>query len=157
MFDPSALDTITACYHEAGHAMIAHWIGGTVLMCTIETEDDTLGGRTSVEWRGLSTAERRRCSALVALGGPIAEAHHRRDLDLLESSAAWEADWREIATALAAQPPSSRREQTLRGWIAEVARQLEDPNQWERLCRVADALAAHETIDRALFLDAISD
>ena len=59
MFDPSALDTITACYHEAGHAMIAHWIGGTVLMCTIETEDDTLGGRTSVEWRGLSTAERR--------------------------------------------------------------------------------------------------
>lgn len=157
MFDPSELDTTTSCYHEAGHAMIAHWIGGTVLECTIEAEEDELGGRTSVQWRGLSVAERQRCSALVALGGPIAEARHRGDLELLEALAAWEADWREIKRALASLPSSSNREQTLRRWIGEVIRQFEDQEQWERLCRVADALAAHETLDRDMFLDAISD
>ena len=35
MFDPDDLDDETAAYHEAGHALVAHLLGGEVVQCTI--------------------------------------------------------------------------------------------------------------------------
>ena len=84
MFDPSDLDTITGAYHEAGHVVMAHMLGGEVVHVTIENDDDELLGLTTVRWRKSDDAERRRCSALVALAGPVAETRWRGEADLLD-------------------------------------------------------------------------
>ena len=100
MFDPDDLDSVTAAYHEAGHAFIAHRLGGHVVAVTIEDEYGALMGRTTVQWRGLDARGRRRCSALVALAGPVAEARWRGDVELLAVLSAWRADWQEVQAAL---------------------------------------------------------
>ena len=67
------LDETTSAYHEAGHVLIAHLLGGEVLETTLETELDGHRGHTQVAWRGLASGDLARASAFVALAGPIAE------------------------------------------------------------------------------------
>ena len=156
MFDPRALDDETAAAHEAGHALIAHLLGGEVVQCTIEDDDGELHGATTVRWRIADPVERARCIGLAALGGPLAEARQRGDVDMLESLTAWEDDWQQVQQALAATgAAAAARQQLLQRWVREVAAHFADPATWERLCRVADALAAHGTLDDTLFLDAL--
>ncbi|MCU0866612.1 MAG: hypothetical protein MUC36_22735 [Planctomycetes bacterium] len=145
-FDP------TAAYHEAGHAFLAHQLGGRVLEVSIELDDDAQQGRTSVRWPRADRAEQRRRSALVALAGPLAELHFRGELDQLDTLSAWRADWREVQQALAAQRAQDPQ-RLLRRWLAEVRAVLCDPAAWERLCRLADALEAHGTLDADLLED----
>ena len=57
MFDPEATDEATACYHEAGHAWMAHLLGGHVTLCTIEDEDGSCMGKTTITWRGIGGRE----------------------------------------------------------------------------------------------------
>jgi len=157
MFDPGFTDATTACYHEAGHAWMAHLLGGRVVTCTIEDDDGTCTGKTTVLWRGSGGRELARHVALAALAGPVAEARWRGDMGLLESLTAWEADWREATRAIAAFTEPHARARTLRILIDEVASALEDAVGWERICRIADALEAHGTLDRDLFNEAIGD
>lgn len=155
MFDPDDLDDETAAYHEAGHALVAHLLGGEVVQCTIEDEDGDLHGSTTVRWRLADPVERARRIGLSALGGPIAEARFRGDVDVLESLAAWEDDWRQAQQALAAAGAGPAQQKQLLGrWVREVGALFADEDTWERLCRVADALAAHGTLDEDLFVDA---
>ena len=74
MFDPEDLDPVTASYHEAGHVLMAHLLGGRVVGASIEPDEDELMGQTAVEWSGVDALERARRSAMVALAGPVAEA-----------------------------------------------------------------------------------
>ncbi len=157
MFDPETTDEATACYHEAGHAWMAHLLGGHVTLCTIEDEDGSCMGKTTITWRGIGGRELARKIALAALAGPVAEARWRGDMDLLESLAAWEADWREATRAIAAFAAPHERSTALRALIDEAASAFDDEDCWERLCRVADALEAHGTLDRDLFGDAIGE
>ena len=39
MFDPEDLDPTTASYHEAGHVLMAHLLGGRVVGASIERID----------------------------------------------------------------------------------------------------------------------
>ena len=145
---------VVAAYHEAGHAYLAHCLGGRVLAVSLEPDDDddTEQGRTSVAWPRAPRAEQQRRSALVALAGPVAELHFRGELDQLDTLSAWRADWREVQRALAAQPePDPQR--VLRRWLAEVRMALCEPAAWERLCRLADALEAHGSLDADLLDD----
>jgi hypothetical protein len=157
MFDPDATDEATACYHEAGHAWMAHLLGGHVTLCTIEDEDGSCMGKTTITWRGIGGRELARKIALAALAGPVAEARWRGDMDLLESLAAWEADWREATRAIAAFAAPHERSSAMRALIDEAASAFDDEDCWEQLCRVADALEAHGTLDRDLFGDAIGE
>ena len=141
-----------AAYHEAGHAYLAYRLGGRVLAVSLELDDDTEQGRTSVAWPRAPRAKQQRRSALVALAGPVAELHFRGELDQLDTLSAWRADWREVQRALAAQAePDPQR--VLRRWLAEVRMALCEPAAWERLCRLADALEAHGSLDADLLDD----
>lgn len=155
MFDPDDLDPVTAAYHEAGHALVAHLLGGEVVQVTLEDEDGDLQGKTTVAWRVADANERARRHGLAALAGPLAETRHRGDVDPPEVFAAWAADWRNVQRALAiCTPRGSAPRPLLQAWIAEVHALLTDADVWERLCRVADALEAHGTLDADLFADA---
>lgn len=146
-----SFDTVAA-YHEAGHAFLAHRLGGRVLAVSLELDEDDEQGRTSVQWPPAPRAEQQRRSALVALAGPLAELHFRGELDQLDTLSAWRADWREVQQALAAQP-GQEPQRVLRRWLAEVRAALCEPAAWERLCRLADSLEAHGTLDADLLED----
>lgn len=154
MFD-SDLDLGTAAYHEAGHACLAHLLGGEVVLVTIECEEDEQLGRTTVEWPPTDKAEQRRRSALVALAGPMAEARWTGGSDTLEVLSAWRADWLEVENVLATLPEAVDRQAQMLEWLRELRAYLSDPAVWELLCRIADALEAHGTLDDALFDDAV--
>ena len=93
MFDADDLDPVTASYHEAGHVLMAHLLGGRVVSASIEHEEDEFMGHTAVEWHGLEPVEQARRSAMVALAGPVAEAHWRGSATLLDALTAWRADF----------------------------------------------------------------
>lgn len=156
MHDPDRLDADTAAYHEAGHAVLAHLLGGEVVECTIEGDTAGVAGGATVRWALVPPAERARRSALVALAGPLAEARWRGEPTPTDDDA-WAADRREVDAALAALPTPRDRAATLQRWLAEVARTLAAAETWECVCRVADGLAAHGTLDRDLFLAALGE
>lgn len=147
---PHDLDPTTAAYHEAGHALMAHLLGGRVVQVSLEVDDDGHMGRTTVEWRRRNAAEQRRCSALVALAGPVAEARWRGDVSLLDALSAWHGDWQEVQAALAAEAGDAGPAVLLTRWLREVRQQFDDASVWELLCRLADALEAHATLDETL-------
>lgn len=149
MFDPD-LDPAIACYHEAGHAYLAHRLGGRVVTVTIEHESGGVMGCTTVRWGGGDAAERRRRSALVALAGPVAEALWRGEIESLRELTTWRADFREVQQALRDEGPPDVQAAQLQRWLACVRKELDDPDGWERLCRIADQLEAHGTLDEDL-------
>ena len=143
-------------WHEAGHALAALHLGGEVRLVTMESEVDGHKGQTEVVWRGFDTPGRLRCSALVALAGPVAETLYMGE-DVLDPAvlSAWRGDYGEAQACLEALAPDpgdrARLEKRL---IAELVAHFSDDRTWERLARVADALDAHESLDATLFLDA---
>lgn len=155
MFDPEDLDPVTASYHEAGHVLMAHLLGGRVVTASIETEEDDWMGHTAVEWSHADPIEHARRSAMVALAGPIAEAHWSGSATLLDALTSWRGDWLEVERALAIVPVDER-DVTLRGWLADTRFELTNDVAWEHVCRVADMLEAHGTLDETLVEDALA-
>ena len=141
-------------WHEAGHALVAHWLGGRVVSLSLEVDDDGFDGRASVEWRRLAADEISDRSGRVALGGPLAELVFQGDVDPTDAAtvSAWEDDWREVqrcAEQLDADPAA--RERRIQSWVREVQERFEDLRAQETLARIADALDAHGTLDETLF------
>lgn len=149
MFDPDDLDPVTACYHEAGHVVMALRLGAEVSLVSIERadDDDAFAGRTVALWRGFEERERLRRTAMVALAGPVAERHWRGEVPVLEALQAWHHDWLEVASALRRQADPGA---ALRAWLRDVHAAITDEVTWARLCCVADALEAHGTLDEGL-------
>ena len=100
-------------------------------------------------------SERQRCSALVALAGPLAEARWRGETITLDAFLAWRGDWLEVQQALTSQAKDGDPTKLLHQWLAEVRQQFDDPLVWEILCRIADALEAHATLDEDLLDDVL--
>jgi hypothetical protein len=155
MFE-SDLDEATASYHEAGHALMAHLLGGRITHMTIEGDEDLQMGSTTIEWHGVDIQDRIYRSALVALAGPIAELRWRGDVDTLDTLTTWRGDWQEVEAALQSCAEGTEHARLLAQWVKEVKQELLDPVAWEMVCRVADALEAHRTLDETLFEDALS-
>ncbi|MHC4262654.1 MAG: hypothetical protein ACYSWX_09050 [Planctomycetota bacterium] len=145
-------------WHEAGHAVVAHLLGGRVRRVSLEDEIDGLDGHAAIEWRCGSRRERAERSGRASLGGPLAELVYRGDDDLedLHVLAAWDADWEEVeAAARIVERDAARRISLIRSWIDDVRALLDDPDVAERVARVADALDAHGALDDELFEDAV--
>jgi hypothetical protein len=155
VFNRTDLDLPTAAYHEAGHVLMAHLLGGNVVHVTLESDDDKLDGLTTVRWPSHTPSERQRCSALVALAGPLAEARWRGETITLDAFLAWRGDWLEVQQALTSQAKDGDPTKLLHQWLAEVRQQFDDPLVWEILCRIADALEAHATLDEDLLNDVL--
>jgi hypothetical protein len=154
----SADPTEIEAWHEAGHAVIAHLLGGRIVSISLEPEEDGFGGRSAIQWGTSDGASVASLSGRVALAGPIAEVERfgGHDLDDVHVLAAWEADWREIercAAVLERQAEGQRR--LVEGWAREVRTMLLDPGVEELVARVADALDAHGELDETLFEDCL--
>lgn len=155
MLESEDLDPATASYHEAGHVLMAHLLGGRVVGASIEPDEDEWMGQTAVEWSGADAVERARRTALVALAGPVAESWWRGEASVVDALTCWREDWQEVERALLVVP-ASEREATLRGWLDDVRFELLNDVAWEHVCRVADMLEAHGTLDETLVEDALS-
>ena len=152
--DPTEIEA----WHEAGHAVIAHLLGGRVVSVSLEPEEDGYGARSAIEWGASDEASVASLSGRVALAGPIAEVERfgGHDLDDMHVLAAWEADWREIercAAVLEREPEGQKR--VVERWAREVRTMLLDPGVEELVARVADALDAHGELDETLFGDCL--
>ena len=146
----------TAAYHEAGHVLIAHLLGGRVVESSLESERAEHVGHTTVEWSGLSRDDRVRCSALVALAGPVAEVLWRGEEVLDEDLSVWRADWDEVDLALGQLADLAQHEALREHWLRELNAKLNGAAVWERLCRIADSLEAHGTLDRELLSELLT-
>ena len=141
-------------WHEAGHALMAHLLDGTVESLTLESDEELFEGRASIAWPPAPAPEAARRSALTALAGPLAELIFRGDVDLEDPDLvrAWDGDWQEVERCAAVvEPDPDLRTDLIQRWIHGVETTLRSPRQEETLARIADALDAHGTLDRTLF------
>ena len=147
-------------WHEAGHALAAHMLGGRVREVTLESDRTGFEAHAAVEWRCLSDSMDARRMAMVALAGPVAEFVFRGE-DLLDDPGAlfaWRDDWDEAQAQLAKIHESEEEiEQARRAILVELRKRFDEEHGYECLARIADALDAHETLDEALFLEIVED
>lgn len=140
-------------YHEAGHALVAHYLGGRVQRVSIETEwDEELRheGDTEVLWPvgQMTGGEFQEAGVLVALAGPVAEMLYSGEPYHPALIAEWANDWDEAARLTAEFIPTEALQmkyletQTRRLW-----KLLNDEPLWSALAALADELLAHETLD----------
>jgi hypothetical protein len=140
-------------YHEAGHAVMAVWLGAELLHVTIEPDRDDgprLDGDAMVRWhhRGISARELCERELMAVLAGPIAEMVYTEQRRSLSATAEWAGDWR-IACDLAGtilKEPAQRR-----AMLSAVTEKLfvliSSDAFWQAIAEVADLLDAHETIE----------
>lgn len=140
-------------YHEAGHALVAHLLGGEVRGVTIEPDNDDgpdRQGDTQVRWRrtGMSDMEFARKTVQVSLAGPVAEMIYSGDPYHPGLVAEWAADWREAWTAAALLHAGERQRLA---YLEQVSIQLycrlKAADPWAALAALADHLLAHETLE----------
>lgn len=140
-------------YHEAGHALMAHLLGGEVRAVTIEPDNDDgpeRQGDTQVVWRRSRMTEKEfaQTAVQVSLAGPVAEMIYSGDPYHPGLVAEWAADWRE---AWAAAVPLHADERTRLKYLEDVSVQLyhrlKEDGLWAALASLADNLLAHETLE----------
>jgi ATP-dependent Zn protease len=140
-------------YHEAGHALIAHLLGGKVKQVTIEPEDDDgpeREGDTQVLWRRsrISDDEFAKTTVQVSLAGPVAEMIYSGNRYHPGLVAEWTADWREAWEAAALLFPIERKRlEYLEQVSIQLYHRLKEDDLWAALASLADNLLAHETLD----------
>lgn len=145
-------------WHEAGHALAAHLLGGVVREVTLESECEGFEGHVTVEWSAAAEEDAARRDATVALAGPVAELVFRGEdlLDDAQALASWRRDWDEADAQLVRLHSDPReREATRRAILGDLRRQFDEARGYETLARLADALDAHVTLDEVLFTDAL--
>ncbi|MGV3484725.1 MAG: hypothetical protein ACO1RT_09935, partial [Planctomycetaceae bacterium] len=104
------------CYHEAGHAVMAAWLGAEVVYVTIEPDRDDgprRDGDAAVRWisHGLSSRQLCERELMTVLAGPVAEMIHTQQKRSLNRHPEWAADW-QLASQLAGllvKPPAARQ------------------------------------------------
>ena len=140
-------------YHEAGHALVAHYLGGRVQRVSIETEwDEELRaeGDTEVLWPvgQMTGGEFQEAGVLVALAGPVAEMLYSGEPYHPALVAEWANDWDEAAR-LSAEfiPTDALRMKYLEAQTRRLWQLLDDEPLWSALAALADELLAHETLD----------
>lgn len=157
----SSMSELTA-YHEAGHAVVAHLLGGVVRQITLEPEDDEgpeRFGDTQVLWRRsrVSDSEQAHRLVQVCLAGPVAEMIYSGDPYHPGLVAEWAADWR--AAWIAAIPvhvDERRRLRYLEETSIQLYHRLKRDDIWSVLASVADNLLAYETLDDEQFADIVA-
>lgn len=146
-------------WHEAGHAYMAHRLGGRVHSLTLESDEAEFEGKASIEWPPAASAhEAAQRSALTALGGPLVELLFRGEVDAHDPEIvqAWDGDWQEVERcAEVVEPDPDLRTDCIQRWIHEVQAAIEKPRAEETLARIADALDAHGTLDETLFEECV--
>lgn len=146
-------------WHEAGHALAAHLLGGQVLELSLESElDDDWQGHVRVLWPAADEDEAAWREAGVALAGPVAEALFRGEGGAVDPGLliAWSGDWQAAERALARlHARAADREAARRRLVSELLALFDGLEGEDTLARIADAADAHGTLDEHLFREAL--
>jgi hypothetical protein len=140
-------------YHEAGHAVIASFLGAEVLSVTIEPEDDEgprRDGDVAIRWsrRGKSARDLCERELMAVLAGPIAEMVHHEERVAFDSRAEWAIDW-QLACQFAGElgiAPKQHREM-INAVADRVFALVSSDACWQAIAEVADQLEAYETLE----------
>ncbi len=140
-------------YHEAGHALMAHLLGGKVKHVTIEPDHDDgpdRHGDTQVLWRRskLSEKELAQRAVQVCLAGPVAEMIYSGDPFHPGLVPEWAADWRGAwESAVLLHREDRKRLEYLEQISIQLYHRLKEDDLWSALASLADHLLAHESLD----------
>lgn len=146
-------ETLTA-YHEAGHAVVSHLLGGRVDSMQLWGEaDDYLPerfGDCRVNWGRVdpNLDSQRQREIMTYLAGPVAEMIYVGEPLHLAMYAPWQDDWRramETSAEIVADP--ARRTVLLEQIIRALHHHLQTEPYWPAIAGLADELAAHEQLD----------
>lgn len=141
-------------YHEAGHAVVAAWLGAEILSVTLEPDLDDgprREGDAAVRWRhGVGGgAEVDLClrELMAALAGPVVEMIYTGRESRIDHRPQWASDWQlagELAQRLTSSPAQIDIliETTVRRLRALAAQDA----FWQTIAEVADLLEAHQTV-----------
>ena len=138
-------------YHEAGHAVMARYLGGKVGLVTLEPGIGSgRYGLTEVRWPGdwLETRRGREQAVMVALAGPAAEMIHLGEPFHPATVQEWADDWRqadEVLRSLIPQEPT--RFMALENLARLVVSHFYQDAVWAAVSALADELDAHETLE----------
>lgn len=142
-----------SAYHEAGHALMAIFVGARIRSVTIEPNWDDGPQRYAdieVEWPvgQLTEREFHEKSVLVALAGPVAEMIHSGEPYHPGFVAEWAADWK-LAWQSAGTLHSSEQKRIayLEQTTVKLYRLLNRDDHWAALAAIVDHLLAHETLE----------
>jgi len=150
-------DTLTA-YHEAGHAVIACALGGTVETVSLSQAssfDDLDGGPNRfgdclVDWGRVATgsATQQMKELWTILAGPAAEfVYSDRELNPVHAET-WQDDLRlaqRYAAAMTRSPADANR--LLRKATHQMTEIIASPGCWDAVAALADELALGDPID----------
>jgi len=145
--------TELSAYHEAGHALMAIYVGASVRSLTIDPDWDDGPDRyadTQVEWPDgqFSQRELQKKAVMVALAGPVAEMIQSGEPCHPGFVAEWSSDWKlawQAAEPLV--PDEKKRLAYLEQTIVRLYRLLEREDFWAALAAIVDNLLAHETLE----------
>jgi len=152
--------TITA-YHEAGHILLAEWLGGRVIFASIIPSDETVlhshdepirsHGETRAFWPDEDSVSQNENLAKVALAGPVAEMIYCDEQYEPRLLREWWTDWVAADAALRELPPRQMSDQDrmlrLSQMVHELIIYLSRDDIWDRIAMIADHLEAHETLE----------
>ncbi len=145
--------TELSAYHEAGHALMAIYVGAKVRSLTIDPDwDDGLDryADTQVEWPAgqFSQREMQEKAMMVALAGPVAEMIQSGESYHPGFVAEWSSDWKLAWQAAKPLVPNEKKRLTyLEQATVRLYRLLERENYWAALAAIVDNLLAHETLE----------
>lgn len=145
-------DLSELAYHEAGHAVVAAWLGAEILSVTLEPDSDDgprREGDAAVRWHHGRWAAADLClrELMAVLAGPVVEMIHTGVESRIDRRPQWAADWHlaaELAQRLASSPAQIGPliETTVRRLRALAAQEA----FWQTIAEVADLLEAHQTV-----------
>jgi len=140
-------------YHEAGHAVVAAWLGAEVLYVTVEPDRDdgpVRDGDAAVRWHHRGFTKRQLCERelMAVLAGPVAEMIHTQTPQTVNSRPEWACDWG-VAWALSESlaPANSSRLAMLQAVTIKLFQVMSQGDFWQAIAEVADLLDAHETVE----------
>ena len=148
-------------YHEAGHALVAHILGGKVKQITIDPDNDDgpeRFGDTEIRWKRTTDETQLLQNVIqVSLAGPVAEMIYSGDPYHPGLVPEWAADWREAWDAAQHLFPEERKRlQYLEQVSVELYHRMKRDDFWEALAAIADHLLAHDTLEADEFRELVS-
>ncbi|MBV08088.1 hypothetical protein [Rubinisphaera sp.] len=149
-------------YHEAGHAMMAVYLGAFVESITINPDWDDgpeRYGDVTIVWSNTQlTKQDLEDRVRVALAGPVVEMIYRQEPFHPALVAEWAQDWQDAwhwAEPLEKQP--KRRLAYLENMAVELYRFFDEENAWAATAAIVDHLLAHETLEGEEISDIMSE
>ena len=149
-------------YHEAGHAIVAHLLGGRVKQITIDPDNDDgpeRYGDTQVRWRKVSNEKLFAQNVVqTCLAGPVAEMIYSGDPYHPGVVPEWAADWRDAWEAAEVLFANERQRLSYLEQVSiDLYHRMKRDDFWAALASLADHLLAHETLEEEEIREIISE